>query len=65
MARILFMLVSMSWVYLGMQAEKRAWERKSMGDLCYEGYTWACELHPECTMRSLHCFPKIAEFKVK
>jgi hypothetical protein len=42
---------------IGENVERGKWEKANMGSLCNDGYQWACELSPICTMRAVYCFP--------
>lgn len=46
----------------GVMVERHLWENSDMGKLCAMGdYPWACHLHPDCTMHSMHCLPSLTE----
>ena len=54
-ASIIFALFVVG-IGLGMHVERTSWQEKTMGDLCGDGYEWACRLHPQCEMNALVCF---------
>lgn len=49
----------------GVLVERSIWENYDMAGLCLKGHSWACHLHPKCTMYSMMCFSKLTENDIR